>query len=864
LAAITTGTRFGPYEIVAPIGAGGMGEVWRGRDTRLDRSVAIKILPAAFANDAQLKLRFEREARAISQLNHPNICTLYDVGDSYLVMELLEGQSLADRLGRGPLPMNEVLRYGAQIAEALDRAHRAGIVHRDVKPGNVMITKSGAKLLDFGLAKSSGLTPSGVDMTEHKPLTQEGTLLGTFQYMAPEQLEGEEADARTDIFALGALLYEMATGARAFAGKTRTSLIASIVSQTPRPIHDIQPLTPPAFEHVVEKCLEKTRDDRWQSAHDVAEELKWIATSPASAPQRQKRGSIAWAAAAVAMAIAGYFAFRASRPQQLPLQYRFDIPTIDAAYKAGASPQLTADGRVLFFRATTTEGVVQVYRRPLTDTKATPIEGTLDCSGYIAAPDGRSVLAYFPGAIIKRIPVDGGPAQLVTNSATGQGPAIAFGANGALLVGVGTSPIRRILPDGKLEDVVTLDTAAGESTHESPFFLPDGEHFLFVAVHRDSEHGTLKRVLKAAKLGSKESVTIGEVPTRVECAMGHLFYVREGTLVAQPFDVAMLKISGDPIAVVDNVGFNARSGVAGFSVSESGTIAYHGFVTGIHATWLDASGHKLGVVGPNLPLFRGGFAVLPGDDRVVLPVFDLKAGYPSLWIYGLKRETATRVTYSAASETTPVATPDGSRLFYASDITQGVHIWETPIDGSTPPRLVVSETNNQLPTDVSPDGRYLIFMSNPHQAVSKQDLWLLPLQESGKPHPYLATPASETLGSFSHDGKWLAYQSDATGKFQIYVRPFPGPGIARIVSTKGGASARFSHDGRRILFADNGKLWAADFQTDGSIGEPRMLFDVGDRILAYHDFGDRYLMLLLNDADASPPMHIMTGWRPPA
>src|SRR5437016_2809500 len=326
---IGPGTKLGPYEIVAPLGAGGMGEVWRARDTRLERSVAIKILPAEFAQNAQLKLRFEREAKTISSLNHPNICTLYDVGEcvipsgardpvamSYLVMELLEGESLADRVVRGPLPIGETLKVGAQIADALDRAHRAGIVHRDLKPGNIMLTKSGAKLLDFGLAKNDAQRVTSLSgLTEHKPLTQEGTILGTLQYMAPEQLEGIEADARTDIFALGVVVYEMATGRRAFAGKTRTSLIAAIVGSEPPPMSAIQPLTPPAFEHVVRKCLAKDPDDRWQSAHDIAEELRWIgeAGPPAgvAAPliaRKKSRERLGWAAAMVVALIAGVFA----------------------------------------------------------------------------------------------------------------------------------------------------------------------------------------------------------------------------------------------------------------------------------------------------------------------------------------------------------------------------------------------------------------------------------------------------------------------------------------------------------------------------------------------------------------------------
>jgi serine/threonine protein kinase len=315
------GTRLGPYEIVAPIGAGGMGEVYRARDTRLDRNVAVKILSPEFAQNARFKIRFEREAKTISQLSHPNICTLYDVGDNYLVMELLEGGTLAERLARGPLPLSDVLKYGIQIAEALGRAHRAGIVHCDLKPGNVMLTKSGAKLLDFGLAKSAQLAVDIEGATLQKSLTQEGVILGTFQYMAPEQLEGQEADPRTDIFALGAVLYEMATGKRAFEGKTKTSLIAAIVSAEPKPISAIQPLTPPALEHVIKKCLEKDPDARWQSASDVAEELRWIAQSGTAEP---KRRGLRWPligatalAVAVGAAIGGYIVAKIRPAQRL-------------------------------------------------------------------------------------------------------------------------------------------------------------------------------------------------------------------------------------------------------------------------------------------------------------------------------------------------------------------------------------------------------------------------------------------------------------------------------------------------------------------------------------------------------------------
>src|SRR4051794_4583572 len=343
---IAAGTRLGPYEIVSHVGAGGMGEVWRARDTRLDRSVAIKVLPQEFAGNAQLKLRFEREAKAISQLNHPNICTLHDVGEeqgtSFLVMELLEGETLADRIAKGPLPLPDVLRYGMQIADGLDRAHRAGIVHRDLKPGNIMITKSGAKLLDFGLAKGAAAMPgeSAADLpTIAKPLTEEGTIIGTFQYMAPEQLEGAAADARTDIFALGTVLYEMATGRRAFDGKTRTSLIAAIVSSQPPPITNVLPLAPASLDHIVATCLAKEPDARWQSAHDVAQELRWIETNAATAAPARTTSTrwiaIASLAVIAAIVLAALFARERMRPQEAvafsmlpPHGYRFDSPQI--------------------------------------------------------------------------------------------------------------------------------------------------------------------------------------------------------------------------------------------------------------------------------------------------------------------------------------------------------------------------------------------------------------------------------------------------------------------------------------------------------------------------------------------------------
>jgi len=866
---LSPGARLGPYEVIAPVGAGGMGEVFRARDTRLDRQVAIKVLPAEFANNAQLKLRFEREVKAISQLSHPNICTLYDVGDGFIVMELLEGETLSDRLANGPLPIIDVLKIGAQVAYALDRAHKAGIIHRDLKPSNVMLTKSGAKLLDFGLAKeAAGLGPrSSVVEPIQRQLTEEGTVLGTYQYMAPEQLAGEPADARTDIFAFGALLYEMITGRRAFDGKTKTSIITSIVSREPSPISDVQPFTPPALEHVVRKCLSKDPEDRWQSAHDIGSELRWISNSGSAAGlaapvlrSRRSKERLLWIGALVVVAAAAIAIATKLHLGEVQRQYRFTVPIIDAGYRNGAASRISPDGESIYFRATV-NGThrSQIYRRRLDTLVATPIDGTEDALNALPSPDNRTLLLSYSAGVAKRISINGGPVETVVH---GLGGLSSVSRDGTILLGGDDRPVSRVVGGGKPEEITTINKSLGEVGHASPYFLPDGKSFLFLSVRRDVQRGTVQRILCGSRIGSKEVTPIGEVTTRVEYARGNLYFVRGGTLMAQPFDVSNFKFTGEAVPVADNVAFNGRIGFAAFSVAENGTILYQTFAPPQQLSIVDAAGRSVTkVVSANVS--SGRFALFPDGSRVAVCVNDRRAGIVSLWVYGLTSETATRLTFSPANEVAPVVAPDGSHVFFAADDDGPWDIYEAPVDGSEPPHSVVAAPNVQMPNAVSPDGRFLLYQSNETGVLTKQDLFVLPLVDGARPHPFLRTPAIENEGTFSPDGKWVAYSSDVTGTSNIYVRPFPGPGAARQVSAKGGHWARFSADGKRLYFADETNLMVADFHGDGSTSEPVVAFDFRDQILQFAPMaGDRFMILSQSDADASPAPRVIVGWHP--
>jgi eukaryotic-like serine/threonine-protein kinase len=862
---VEPGKRLGPYLVDSRIGAGGMGEVWKARDTRLDRSVAIKVLPAELAHSAQFKLRFDREAKTISQLNHPHICTLYDVGDNYLVMELLDGESLAERIARGPLPMAEVLKYGTQIADALDKAHRQGVVHRDLKPGNVMITKSGAKLLDFGLAKSTALAVNVDGATEHKPLTQEGTILGTFQYMAPEQLEGLEADARTDIFAFGALLYEMATGVRAFEGKTKTSLIAAIVKDEPRAIREIQPLTPPALEHVVMKCLTKDPDERWQSAHDIAEELRWIGEAgsqagmltPQIATHRNARERIAWSIAVLALLAAAAIAAKTwLRPRTQPAM-TFAIPGYDAGYQMSSFAIVSPDGRRFAFAARgSADRPRMLFVRDLANPQARALEGTENPNFFTWSTDSRRIL-YSTSAKLMMIDPDGGPPQQVAETPDVWG--MAMSSEGVALIGSGRSGLSKTPPKGGTPEVLTkLDPSRHEVAHYAPHFV-DEKHFVFLVLTRVPGKRNQVPALYAGSLDSKEVKRVGDIPSVASYVdSGHLLFVREGSLMAVKFDPDAATVSGEPVTIANNLFYFHPAGAAEFSASRNGVVTYRSAIAGSPLAWLDQTGARLGTVGPNLPF--DAFVIAPDGQSVVAEVTDPKIGTSDLWNFGFKRGTATRLTFDPGWEGSPVLTPDGKRLFYASDRVGIPDIFVKELGSADDDRPVVVAPGEQYASDVSPDGKYLLYASAEYDE-SGEDLYVLALDDGkAKAVRFVRSPFNERNGRFSPDGTMIAYQSNESGSYQVYVKPFPGPGQARQISTAGGQDPRWSRDGKQLYFRHIKKVFAVDMSVPDQ--EPRQLFELSATIGNMEPAADgRFLADVLSELAATRPTHVIVNWQ---
>ena len=862
---VTAGSCLGPYEIVAPIGAGGMGEVYKARDTRLDRSVAIKVLPHSFADNAQLKLRFEREARTISQLTHPNICTLYDVGNEggveYLVMELLEGETLADRLARGALPMRDALRYGREIAAALDRAHRAGVVHRDLKPGNVMITKSGAKLLDFGLAKGGTIQISPDGVTQQKSLTQEGTILGTFQYMAPEQLEGIEADARTDIFALGAVLYEMATGRRAFDGKTKTSLIAAIVGGEPKPIRDFQPLTPPAFEHVVTKCLSKDPDHRWQSASDVASELEWIggatsADQSAVQVSRRKGRRVALIAAIVlaiiAAAVAASMLLRkpaAETPMVLSIAMPQHRP-FDAFGQAALSP----DGSTIVFVADMVGPTLSaisapsLWLRAIDRSEPRQLLGTQGATQPFWSPDGTSI-GFFADGKLKRIAVNGGPAQIIANAPASFGGS--WSRDGVIIFCDGERPIYSVDAKGGTPRAVTRITPKKEEAHRWPVFLPDGDHFIFLGDSpRTEEHH-----LKVGSLRDGSSRDLIQAVTNAQYVEpGQLLYVRAGALLVQTFDPKTLTLSGEPRVIAENVLENDANHHFEFSASPNGRLVYRSGNVDAQLTWLDRAGKPLGTIGAPR---RIGYVlgISPDQQHVIAEQNDADGRSDDVWIFDVARGVVSRFTFDPAADRAPVWSPDGAKVAFSSMRTGlgDLYVAET----ATPANVQKLSANVDLvePKCWTRDGEFILA-----DVYHSAEIDIVTFSSrTGQARPYISTNFRESSAALSPDNAFIAYVSDESGRNEVYVERFPTHAGRRQISTAGGVSPRWRGDGREFFYvALGGEVMSVDMTTEAAA--PKPLFRLPGFTYDVTRDGQRFIVDQPVDNTTNTPLTFVSNW----
>jgi len=887
---LAAGTRLGPYEILAPIGAGGMGEVYKARDARLERTVAVKVLPPHLSSSPELRQRFEREAKTISQISHPHICALYDVNregeTEYLVMEFLEGETLSDRLAKGPLPAEQLLRYGIEIADALDKAHRQGIVHRDLKPGNVMLTKSGVKLLDFGLAKfqaagrdvSSGVSRLATEMQASQPLTERGTVLGTFQYMAPEQLEGKDADARSDIFSFGALLYEMATGKKAFSGTSQASLIGAILRDDPPAISEISPMSPPALNRVVKTCLSKDPEDRFQTAHDAKLQLQWVAEggSQAGLPapvvaRRKNREKLAWAVAAAAIVAAGLatFGYLRRAPRAAARVGAFVLPAekseLQLAEAGCGSLTVSPDGRLLTFAAKDADGKTSLWLRPTGELTARPIPGTQGATFPFWSPDSR-FLAFFADGKLQKVDISGAPPLPVCDAPSGRSGA--WNRDGVILFSPDTTTglVRVPAAGGAPKPATTLDAARVETTHRWATFLPDGRHFLYMAGAHSAGTKSDSNAIYVGALDSNEKTLLLQARSNVVYASGYLLYVRERILLAQRFDPAARRLVGEAVPVAEGVQYDPAYFRGVFAASENGVLVYALGAMGSAATrltWMDRAGKPLGEpLGE--PAEYQGLSVSADGKRIAAWINDPTTGAGSIWLID-GRGVRTRLTFGDLSES-PVWSRDGSRIAFSRlDKTGAEQIRVKAVSGSGQEELVL-QGKPALPLDWSPDGAYLAVQVHQRSGgTTGEDIWMVPLSGERKPFPFLAGEFNETGASFSPDGKWVSFTSNESGRNELYVVPFPGPGGKYQISAGGAQGGGFFKGGREILYGtpDNDVV-SVDVKVTPSgleVGPPKKLFGVPSAsALTITPDGEKFLLALLPQGTAAPRVALVTNW----
>jgi serine/threonine-protein kinase len=888
---VTVGTRLGPYEVLGLIGAGGMGEVYKARDTRLDRTVAIKVLPSEISADADRRARFEREAKTIAGVSHPHICTLYDVGvhedSAFLVMEHLEGETLSDRLQKGRLPIGSALTIATEIAVALSAAHRQGIIHRDLKPGNVMLTKSGAKLLDFGLAKLTQPGPHGAlaevvsAATRSAPLTGQGVIVGTLQYMAPEQIEGKPADARCDLWALGTILYEMLTGRRAFEGTTAASLIGNIMTAQPPALTTLQPLASPALDRLVRRCLAKEPDVRWESAADLADDLRWQwETLPgdkvagAVRPTSKSAGALLVAAGLILIGM-GAGVMWLLRPASTPAGVVTTTIKLEPGYWLDGfrrpedleRPSRTAiaispDGRSVVYSASVPRGEPRLFLRSLDRSEARPLAGTERAIAPFFSPDGRW-LGFWADRQLKKIPVEGGLATPLCNLESSFGAS--WGVDDIILVASAADGGLAVVPadGGQLERWTTPDKNRDEASHRLPHWLPDGRGALFTVMRHGYDAHPSIALLRRDK--REWRVLIEDAADARYVASGHLLFLRQGALMAVRFDLVRQEVVGRPVAVIDGVmqafapNFSFNTGAGQFAVSQSGSVVYAlGGVapdTSNSLVWVDPEGHERPAAPLQFPFFAPRLS--PDGERIVYILYGQER---HLWVYDLVRGTNTRV-HDLGLSSYPTWAPDGKHLLFGWQKSVRINLFQQPADGSAAMERITTSDCDQRVGSWSPDGEKVALVE-----ICEGSGWNISMLDvrSRQVTPLITSNSNERFPEISPDGRWIAYSSDETKRDEVYVQRVLGSGRFQ-VSTAGGIQPLWSKDGTKLFYRWLNQVWVADVRLDSGLapGTPRLLFEregysLGSPIRGYDLSPDsqRFLMVKLDRRSPSPATEI--------
>lgn len=896
-AAQLVGQQIGHYQIRSLLGAGGMGQVYQARDTRLDRAVAIKVLPASFASDPDRLRRFELEAKATGALNHPNILTIHDTGAHqgmpYIVTELLEGTELRTLLNDGPLPLRQALDYARQIAQGLAAAHEKGITHRDMKPANLFVTTEGrVKILDFGLAKLNPIKLVGSADAEaimQPPQTEPGVVMGTVGYMSPEQVRGQAADHRSDIFSFGIILYEMLTGRRAFQGDTFAEVMAAIVKNDPLEITNANHQLPPHLERVTRHCLEKRPEQRFQTASDLGFAIEAVSVFSDSQPllmlksgepekavatsyQRERqRERLMWAAISLLLAaalLATIFFLGKPSPEARVTRLSIPLPK-DTATLSSQAPDLalSPDGGRLVFSASTGK-TRQLWLRSLDSFVTQPLAGTDGADSPFWSPDGNSI-AFFADNKLKKIDTRSNVIEIICPAGSGRGGD--WNQRGVILfcAGDGAALSRVDAAGGKPEVVTELDAARGETNHDYPSFLPDGEHYLFHLFGKDN-HGIYVGSLKSKErkmlipLSPDSANSTRAVWSASDSRAGHILYaLNRNTLLARAFDPDRLELKGEPFRVAENV-IVSLTGNARFTTAANGPNTMLAYLQNremdvAQLTWCDRSGKRLGEAGTAEPWTS--FALSP-DDAAVALIRNEPNRLNSLWQLNLAQGTSTRVvTDNDSANFFPLWSPDGEQLAFASARNSALNLFLKRTTGTAPEERLLETRFQTYPLSWSPDGKVLIYAMGDPQ--TRTDIWALPMFGERKPQPLLQTKADERGAKVSPDGNWLVYVSDETGAAEVYVTTFPQPGRAWRISKSGGNNPAWRADGKELFYLSGKQLMAASVSNGGTefqVSASHSLFEIEGANYAVSRDGQRFLTSDVTERAPTPPINVALNW----